>query len=159
MNLSFLFSELITCLAVRSEQRLSYHDELPHCEYTLDPRLRYIQVTTGRQPLGTLRRQYQKLCRSDHKHMQVLYVFPSSHISPSISSASFRLSLAQDQARLFRLYPKLMRRIGKGKSGLGGFIDVSCLRYGFYPSEILGVFASLPHPDKFWTVYPNIYGA
>ncbi|MDI1492320.1 MAG: hypothetical protein OHK93_003533 [Ramalina farinacea] len=45
-----------------------------------------------------------------------------------------------------------------GNSGLGGYVDVGCLRYGFYPNDIDGVFASPPHPEKFWAVYPNICG-
>jgi len=66
----------------------------------MDPRLRHVQITAGRQPHGTLRRQHQKLCRSDHRHVQLLYVFPSLHFPPSIIPASFRPPVAKDRACL-----------------------------------------------------------
>ena len=56
-------------------------------------------------------------------------------------------------AKLMR--PEL-RCAGTGNSGLGGFADVRCLRYGFCPNDISKVFASLPHPELFWNVYSNI---
>ncbi len=43
-------------------------------------------------------------------------------------------------------------------SGLGGYQDVGCLRYGFFPSNIDGIFASPPHPEKFWQANMNICG-
>jgi len=43
-----------------------------------------------------------------------------------------------------------------GNSGLGGYLDVGCLRYGFYPNSVKGVSASPPHPENFWKQYPNI---
>lgn len=45
-----------------------------------------------------------------------------------------------------------------GNSGLGGYQDVGCLRYGFFPSNIDGIFASPPHPEKFWQAGMNICG-
>ncbi|KAL9108961.1 MAG: hypothetical protein Q9227_006357 [Pyrenula ochraceoflavens] len=36
-----------------------------------------------------------------------------------------------------------------GNNGLGGWTDVGCLRYGFYPNNA-GVFGSPPHPEKFF---------
>jgi len=45
-----------------------------------------------------------------------------------------------------------------GNSGLGGYQDVECLRYGCFPSNIDGIFASPPHPEKFWQAGMNICG-
>ncbi|MCJ1279823.1 hypothetical protein MMC21_007647 [Puttea exsequens] len=38
----------------------------------------------------------------------------------------------------------------------GGYSDVGCLRYGFYPTNIQAVFASPPKPQLMWAKYPNI---
>jgi hypothetical protein len=89
-------------------------------------------------------------CTSSHHYISLL---------PSSLQASDPLSRRIVRVSLF-LHTKLTRlRIGKGNSGLGGFIDVGCLRYGFYPNDISGVFASPPHPELFWNVYPNICGS
>ena len=42
--------------------------------------------------------------------------------------------------------------IGTGNEGLGGYVDVGCLRYGFFPNKVDGVFgASGPsNPSLFW---------
>ena len=34
--------------------------------------------------------------------------------------------------------------------GLGGYYDVGCLRYGFFPTRIPGVFGNPPHPELYW---------
>ena len=49
---------------------------------------------------------------------------------------------------------KLMKLI-VGPQG-GGYSDVGCLRYGFYPTNIQAVFASPPKPQLMWAKYPNI---
>jgi len=78
---------------------------------------------------------------------------------PSLLQASESLP-GEVPTCLLSLHTKLTSLcIGKGNSGLGGFLDVGCLRYGFYPNNISGVFTSLPHPEKFWNVYPNICGS
>lgn len=83
----------------------------------------------------------------------------SHHLLPSLLQASGPLP-EKVQACLLSLHTKLISHcIGLGNSGLGGFIDVGCLRYGFYPNDIPGVFGSPPHPEYFWNVYPNICGS
>ena len=47
---------------------------------------------------------------------------------------------------------------GTGNHGLGGYVDVGCLRYGFYPNDINGVFGSPPHPELYWEANGNICG-
>ena len=39
--------------------------------------------------------------------------------------------------------------------GLGGYVDVGCIRYGFYPNNVKGADRD---QAKFWAVYPDICG-
>ncbi|KAL9129683.1 MAG: hypothetical protein Q9217_001925 [Psora testacea] len=45
-----------------------------------------------------------------------------------------------------------------GNHGIGGYQDYGCVRYGFYPTNINGVFASPPHPEKYWEANMNLCG-
>lgn len=49
--------------------------------------------------------------------------------------------------------------LGTGNNGLGGFVDVGCLRYGFYPSDIYGVFNAPPHFELYWQANGDICGS
>ena len=40
-------------------------------------------------------------------------------------------------------------------NGLGGYVDVGCIRYGFYPNNVKGADRD---QGKFWAVYPDICG-
>ena len=45
--------------------------------------------------------------------------------------------------------------LGHNNKGLGGYVDVGCLRYGFYPNNVPGAESD---QGKFWAVYPDHCG-
>ena len=49
--------------------------------------------------------------------------------------------------------------LGKGNQGLGGYQDYGCLRYGFYPNNIPGLYGTPPHPELYFDLNnpKNIY--
>ena len=51
--------------------------------------------------------------------------------------------------------------LGTGNAGLGGYVDVGCLRYSFFPNQVIGVFGTSgpANPSVFWTLCIFIKGS
>ena len=46
----------------------------------------------------------------------------------------------------------IVELLGTGNAGLGGYVDVGCLRYSFFPNQVNGVFGTSgpANPSLFW---------
>ena len=44
--------------------------------------------------------------------------------------------------------------LGTGNAGLGGYVDVACLRYSFFPNQVNRVFGTSgpANPSLFWNI-------
>ena len=98
---------------------------------------------------GSTNSEHYELLRVDESVLSSLPGGNGSLPCQLIKGDASKLSQLLLSRRCVVGYCRLIIQLGNN-NGLGGYYDVGCLRYGFYPTRIPGVFANPPRPDLYW---------
>ena len=112
-------------------------------------------------PLGGDQDNYQEIIKSTYYICKLshplLSIYQSLSFYPSLSffiDLTLDESLSLSHIMFHSMLTAPLLDLGDNY-GLGGYVDVGCLRYGFYPNNVAGAASD---QGKFWAVYPDICG-